>query len=486
MTTPAKLKLYAGDPQAFLEDLTLPSALGVARFGNVMADFQRERFESIAPALVALARGERPDIGRFWWEASKGTSKDTDLSACILWLLAFAKRPLTCQVGAADADQAAELRRAASGIMHANPWLSARLTIDKWLIACKDTGGTCDIIPADVTGSHGARPDLLVLNELSHIGKQEYAENLMDNASKVPHGVVVVATNAGHTGTWQYDWRQLAVDSDRWIVEQFAEPAPWLDPEELAEAAKRNSPTRFNRLFYGVWSPNSGDFLDPQAVEDCIVLQGPMHSRPNDNWGFILGVDLGVSHDHSAVCLLGTEQGSGTITLCDCKSWAPPAGGQIDLSQVERAIVGYHARFRLRKVVYDPYQAVMLAQSLERRGIRTEPFNFVGQNLTRLASTLLEVVNCRSLAMYRHDALLRDLARLQIVERSYGVKLESVRDQHGHADLATNLAIALPAALELSHLKAFASPGPPQRLARLIEPARWGINFEGTRRWALT
>jgi hypothetical protein len=43
-----------------------------------------------------------------------------------------------------------------------------------------------------------------------------------------------------------------------------------------------------------------------------------------------------------------------------------------------------------------------------------------------------------------------DLGRLTIVEKSYGYRLEAVRDEHGHADLATALAIALPIAVEQS------------------------------------
>ena len=44
--------------------------------------------------------------------------------------------------------------------------------------------------------------------------------------------------------------------------------------------------------------------------------------------------------------------------------------------------------------------------------------------------------------------MLTDLSRLTIVEKSYGFRLESVRDADGHADTATALAIALPTAIE--------------------------------------
>ena len=52
--------------------------------------------------------------------------------------------------------------------------------------------------------------------------------------------------------------------------------------------------------------------------------------------------------------------------------------------------------------------------------------------------------------MYRDEKLIGDLARLTIVERQFGYKLEAAHDaEHGHADTAFALAIALPAATKL-------------------------------------
>ena len=119
------------------------------------------------PALLAVARGTKPEIGKFWWEATKGASKDSDLAVCLLWMLAFAKRPLLCQVGAADKDQAAELLKAAKDVLYLNPWLAKRVRIQSWQILCDATSSSAEIIAADVAGSHGARPDVLVINELS-------------------------------------------------------------------------------------------------------------------------------------------------------------------------------------------------------------------------------------------------------------------------------------------------------------------------------
>jgi phage terminase large subunit-like protein len=452
------LKHFAAAPLAFIENLTIPAVHGPRMFGVCMAQFQRERFASIAPALLAVARGEKPPVGRHWWEATKGASKDSDLACCLLWLLAFSARPLLCQAGAADADQADELRKAAKDVLRLNSLLAEWVTIQNWKINCEGTGATCEIIAADVAGSHGARPDVLIVNELSHIQKQEFAENLMDNSAKVPHGLVAVATNAGTLHTWQYRWRELARTSDRWHFEQYAQPSPWLDPAEIAEAKTRNSTSRFLRLWHGVWSSGSGDALDRADIEAAILHSrnpeiwphpGPL-TNPEPHSSYAAGLDLGWKNDHSALIVLGRNCRTQRIRLARCESWAPGSDGKVDLMAVEEAVYESWRAFRFSVCGYDPSQAALMAQRLSTRGVPMREIPFQGKNLDKMATTLLESFRSRVVDIFDEPQLVRDLQRLSIVEKSFGHKLEAVSDESGHADRAVAFAIALPLALELA------------------------------------
>src|ERR1043165_5689139 len=114
------LKQFKSDPLAFFNALIIPSALGVHPFAEAMADHQRDWFKAIAPALLAVAAGEKPPIGRFWSERTKGGSKDSDCACVLLWLLAFSPFKLDMIVGAADRDQAGELKKAAADILRLN------------------------------------------------------------------------------------------------------------------------------------------------------------------------------------------------------------------------------------------------------------------------------------------------------------------------------------------------------------------------------
>ena len=92
-----------------------------------------------------------------------------------------------------------------------------------------------------------------------------------------------------------------------------------------------------------------------------------------------------------------------------------------------------------------------MAQQLRRKGVRMVPVNFSGKNLDTMATTLKQVLEDRMLEGYEdHEGRLRrDLGRLHIVEKSYGLKLEATSDAEGHADVGTALVIALPRAVAL-------------------------------------
>jgi hypothetical protein len=405
-----------------------------------MANFQRRDFAAMDSALMALSAGTKPEPSRFWWERTKGASKDTDAAVQILWLLTFSNRPLAIQVGAADQDQADEVRKVCKGILRLNSWLSNAIDIQGTSIINHSTDSTCDILSADVAGSHGARPDVLVINELSHISKREFAENLADNASKVPHGIVLVCTNAGFIGSWQEQWRKTAMNSPRWHFSAFQDTAPWLDAAEIAEARRRNSLNRFLRLFKGQWVPDVGDALNPDDVDAAVKLKGPLDCA-EPGWAYALGLDIGIAKHATGLVLVGKRESR--YRLAYTKRWLPIPGQRVNLADVESEILSIHARFRLRVGGFDPWQSEYLSSRLAARMVPMKPVSFSGSNLAMMATCLLDAFTSGSMAIYDEPGLKEDLRKLRIVEKSYGQRLDSPVGPTGHGDLATALAIAL-------------------------------------------
>jgi hypothetical protein len=434
----------AAAPATFRQQLIIPAVHGPARFGDVIADFQRVDFATLDQAFVTLATGAKPPIGRLWLERTKGASKDTDLAVMLLWLLAFSPRSLTCQVGAADADQADELRKAAKLILRLNAWLADAVQIQAWTILNPRTDSRCEIIAADVAGSHGARPDLLILNELSHVTKEEFAKNLLDNASKVPRGIVVIATNAGFDPSWQFDLREIVRSSERWYFSAYCEPAPWVDPAEIEEAERRNSGNRFLRLWKGQWVPEAGDALSLADLSAAVTLSGATLVR-EDGFNYFAGLDIGVKRDHTSLVLAGLNYLTRRLKLFQVKDWAPGMSRKVNLGEVHEEVERVCREFGALLYI-DPSQAELLGQSLSGKGVRVEMVSFVGNTLNEMASNLVELFTDRTIDLYPCQALLDDLRRLQLKETPSGWRLVPARTSTGHGDRATALALAVLAA----------------------------------------
>jgi hypothetical protein len=454
----ATLRRFANSPAAFRDALLIQGARGKVPFRDIIAPFQRERFAALDPAFLAVAKGEQPKCGRFWWEATKGASKDTDLAISLLWLLAFTGRHgLVCQVGAADADQADELRKAAKGILRVNPWLAQQITIQTSTIVCQRTDSTCEIIPADLAGSHGARPDVLILNELHVIRVQEFADNLLDNAAKVPFGVVVIATNAGFENSWQWQWRETARTSPRWTFHKFDKPAPWLSEADIAERRRSSTAARFNRLWRGIWCSDAGDAINGEDIDAALTLAGPQ-AQADPTLHYVAGIDLGLKHDQSAITVLAANPAKRRIELAHVESWKAQPKREVDLRSVLAGIRRIHGQFHPRCWYFDPWQAALMTQYMRAEHIRVEEMPFSARNLDRMATALVEVFQSRSIALYDDPELLADIRGLQMEERGKYWRLAMPRNERGHSDRGTSFVLCLPAVLDLLKCSSFEPP----------------------------
>lgn len=300
------------DPALFQHEIAIPTGSGPRRFGDVMAAFQQERFQAVNPSLLAVANHESPPIPRVWDERSKGGSKDTDWSVSLLWLLAFCRRQLRIQVGAYSQSQADEVRLIVKAILRINSpvnnTLRQLISVQGQRIVNRRTDSVCEILTSDSLGRHGSRPDLVLLNELTHQPDASFAETMLDNADKMPNGLVVIVTNSGFSPSWQLDWKATFAASSRWCVLEFSEPAPWVSKASLAESQKRNSAGRYARLWMGQWVSDTGDALDQADIKACFTRSKPM-TGSEPGYVFVAGLDIGIRKHATAFTIIAKHVG---------------------------------------------------------------------------------------------------------------------------------------------------------------------------------
>lgn len=422
-------------------------------FHRVIARHQIDAFRDLAPSLLQLKRGEMPDRKRHWWERTKKASKDADLALVISWLVAFPERPFYGQIGAGDREQAGIVKSRLSAILQLNPWLNDLIKIvgnqirSTKLRANGEPMATFDVMSADVSGAHGGTPDLLIVNELSHITKWEFATNLMSNAAGVPNGIAIIATNAGIKGSEAHVWRKKILASKRWTCHVLSKPAPWHTKENVEDERSLLSAAQFNRLWKGVWVSGKGDAVPEEKIREMFRLDGPADAA-EEGWIYYGGLDLGVSRDHAGFVILGASLAEKRIRLVHMARWDPKGfeDGKIWLPDVREHVIKEGRRFRVEAVLYDPHQAELMMQDAMTH-IQTKPMEFTPKNCSLMANTFVQAIERGHVDLYDEDDLNleADISRLTLVQKSYGLRLEATRDATGHADVATAFIIALPA-----------------------------------------
>lgn len=452
----------ANDFMPFVLSLIIPSANGPQRFDNCIEPFQLEFFETVTPSLQAVRDGEMPPIRRFWVERTKKAAKDSDVAICLLWLMAYPTRPLKCQICAANQKQAGIIRQRILDLVYYNPWLSNLVEVQLHTVISRrmpQTVWTRIEATDSKGGAHGETPDLLVLNELVHVAKWQAMEDHMHNADGVPRGVVVVATNAGIKGTKAWVWRKNArVTGSRWWMQIWDRKSPWLDDVDIEDARSRDPVgAEFARLFGGRWISGVGNAVDEDSINRCFRPGNPS-GAVKPGWRYLGGLDLGVSHDHSGVVVLGVDQQNQMLEVCFAKGWEPSVPNdkgklEVDLTDVENTCSLLARKYNMGWFGYDPAAGgSFMAQRLRKRGVPMAEMSFASpKNTTGMAQCFVQMMKDGRLICHEGDGRLRrDFGKFSIVHKPpSNYKLEAVSDEFGHADVGTALVICLPKAVEM-------------------------------------
>jgi phage terminase large subunit-like protein len=477
------LKQLQSSPATFRRALKIDADGRPRRLGSVADRWQAVDYLELDDGWRQVAGQEAEGPLRGWLERPRGHSKTLDLAVMATWCLFASRRQLKGYGAAADQDQAKLLRDAVDRLLRMNPWLGQILRADRFKVTNERTGSTLEILTSDAPTSYGLTPDFLICDEVVHWRQRDLWDSLISSAAKRERCMVVVISNAGFMDSWQWEVRGAVCQDESWHFSRLDGPqASWITEDRLAEQRRLLPSIAYRRLWLNEWSTGSGDALSPDDIDRALVLDGPIF-RGEPGYVYFGGLDLGLSRDKAALCVVGKHvgwheekprrkrkltraqramidagivdepeedednevwhEGTGRLKLASLHLWSPPAQGKICIGSVESTVRDLHKRFGGLMVGADPWQAHHLIQRLKDEGVCIEPVDPTGSNLKSMCSAVLESFSEGLIDLYHHAQLLVDLKSLRVEERSYGCRLTSPRGPSGHGDAATALAIAL-------------------------------------------
>lgn len=426
------------------------------RWGKAAEPWQRADAEAIlgedGPRLHFLTR-------------PRGASKTTDLAGVALAALVV-QLPAGARgyAVAADADQASLLVDAARGFVARTPDLPALVEVQAARLLSRPNGASLTVLAADAPSAYSILPHLLIVDELAnwpnsarHRGTWVAVASAM---AKVPGSRLVILTTAGDPAHWSHRVLAEARSSPTWRVHEVPGPVPWLDPAALEEQRRLLTPALFARLHLNRWTAAEDRLASLDDLGACVTLDGPL--APRCEHRYVIGLDLGLRRDRTvaAVCHAESmwrsvpersEVTATRIVLDRMQTWSGTRAEAVLLADVEEWLAQSSAAYNGAEVVYDPWQAVGMAQRLTGRGVGTVEFTFSASSVGRLAATLYTLISNHTLALPDDPELADELANLRLRETSPGV-MRLDHDPDRHDDRAVALALAAHRLLE--------SPGP--------------------------
>lgn len=410
-------------------------------FRLIAERWQWERAMRIAPAVDSLAGINKTYNGPrwFWHGYHKGSDKTHETARQLCFLIGWSTRRLNIVVCAGTEDQASLITKAIRGICLDNPWIGERVQSTD-LKATGASGSELTVLTKNAYTQSGAFPDMVVVEELTHWQHDEsklfWESFVLGSINKRPYCVLVVSTNAGLKGSWQWKERNRIEKSPYWHFYEapVGKPLPsWMDNAKIADASSGMTPGERDRLYKNRWvdpGEEHGYLTEAEALlcrDDSLVEKG--RGLPYEY--YYLVVDYGGVHDRCSLSIQHVESTStydillnkydhrpnrAVVDRLDC--WQGTHENRIDIltnpkepnrRSVQSWIDISLKNFNITAIILDPAQLEGLAIYYESRGIRVLRFEYLGGKANyRMAQILKTSIQNRVISWSPYAGRLPD------------------------------------------------------------------------------
>lgn len=398
------------DPYQLLCSLVLEDG---RRWGEAAAPFQ------IADAKAFLDGPAR----RHNWLRPRGSAKSTDAGALLLVDIICCAGPRSrSYLLAVDEDQAALILDAMVGLIYRTKGLPVKVEANRIVSTNPATiGASVQVLSSDAASAFGLRPRVVVLDEVCQWPETANHRRLMSamlsSLPKVADSKLIVCSTPGDPSHPTHAlWERTVGDSD-WHTSHVAGPTPWWSERDVEAARRDLMPAEFKRLVLCEWASDDDKLTTRDDILALVHHERPL--EPVKGVKYVVTLDVGTRNDSTAVVVSHLEDGP-LVVVDRVMRWSPRKGVEVDLRLVRDALTDLSHRYNRAPVVYDPSQAVKLAQDLSSDGVVCSRFDFTVAAINRAARGLYGAIRDRLVAIPDDREFVDELAGVLFVERSPG------------------------------------------------------------------
>jgi phage terminase large subunit-like protein len=348
-------------------------------------------------------------------------------------------------------------------IVESSPTLRAMAEITRDKIIFPELDATISAIASDFAGAAGGNQNIAVFDELWCV-VSERAHRLWDELIPPPTRKIacrLTTTYAGFTGEstlleelYKRGLAQPKIGTDLHAGDGIlmfwthSPVAPWQTESWLAEMRRSLRPNQFLRMIANTFVTSESAFIDMDAWDACVdPAMRPEVLDPE--LPIYVGVDASVKHDSTAIVAATWDTELKKVRLVFHRIFQPSPDDPLDFeATIEETLLDLRMRFRVRKVLFDPYQMQSVAQRLARQGMPIEEFPQTSGNLTLASQNLYELVQGRNLILYADAGMRLSASRAVAVESSRGWRIAKEKQSH-KIDVVIALGMAAHAAVSV-------------------------------------
>jgi phage terminase large subunit-like protein len=352
--------------------------------------------------------------------------------------------------------------QAIARIVEASPLLADDASITANKIVFESTGSTISAIASDYSGAAGSNPNIVCFDELwGYVSERSH--RLWDELVPPPTRKLacrLTVTYSGFEGEsvlleglHKRGLKGQEVETDLYVQPGMLmfwthrHTAPWQTPEWREQMRDQLRPNAYLRLIENRWVSSDSTFVDMAWWDKCVDTDAaPLLADAGlPVW---VGVDASVKRDSTAIVCCSYDHDAKKVKLVWHRIFQPTSDDPLDFEQtIEKTMLELKRRFRLKQVLYDPYQMQAVAQRLSKASVPMEEFPQSVPNLTEASTNLYELIKAHNLVVYPDAAIRLGIQRAIAVETTRGWRIAKEKTSH-KIDVVVALGMAAHGAVE--------------------------------------